>query len=500
MSKGEQVLIGIDAGTTHCKVGLFGLDGSLNGQESHATPVKRAVEGYDYIDHESLWTLVAEAITGLVADCNMGLPGAIGIAGMAETGVLVGRKTGAARSRMIPWFDMSAAGKAEVLGREGQREARFFESGIFPAYKCSLAKVLWLRDDLGADVGGAVWLCAPDYLAYRLTGQMATDYSLAGRTYAFRIFEKQWDAAWLRQFGLKTDLWPEALQAGTKFGTTRSGILGIPAGVPVFIAGHDHICAAQAVGAIQPGVLLDSIGTAESLLGAFPERKMGKREFEAGFAVGCHVQPGTFYWLAGLSSAGGAVEWLRNLTDEEIPYERVNAMLEGLTSDPGDIIFLPYLAGSGTPHSEPAVRGALLGLRAIHRMPDLLKAVLEGTAYEIEFARRRAEALLGVKINQIVATGGGTRIPRWMQIRADVCGWPIQVAQTAEAVMLGAAMVAGWGAGIFGSLQEAATAMAKPATGVYSPEQQRHDRYADIFEQTFLKVQEPIRQLHRDGF
>ena len=175
-------------------------------------------------------------------------------------------------------------------------------------------------------------------------------------------------------------------------------------------------------------------------------------------------------------------------------------MLNSLASDPGDILFLPYLAGSGTPHSEPAVRGALIGLRATHRMADLLKAALEGTAYEIEFMRKRAEDLLGKPIERVVATGGGTKLQRWMQIKADISGCPYEIAQTAEAVLLGAAMVAGMGAGIYDNLEEAANAMVKPPSGVYHPEPTRHERYHTVFERSYLKIQEPVRQLHRAGF
>lgn len=496
----KRTLIAIDAGTTHCKAGLFSLEGEIVVQVGFGTPIRRSVEGYEYIDHEGLWEITAKAIADLAAHPQAGQVAGIGISGMAETGLLVDRNSGAACSRMIPWFDMSSAPQAEFLGRIGNREARFYESGLFPAYKCSLAKILWLRNQYGANTHHAVWLCAPDFLAYQLTGQMATDYSLAGRTYAFRIFEKKWDELWLRQFNLSSSNWPEVYPAGTLIGETRGGFVGIPSGIPVCIAGHDHVCAALAVGATRPGVVLDSIGTAESLMGAFPEVKPGKKEYESGFAFGCHIFPGMSYWLGGLSSAGGAVEWVRNLVGSELPYEQVISLLDSLNHDPGDILFLPYLAGSGTPHSEPAVRGAMIGLRATHRLADLFKAVLEGTTYEIEYMRQRAEGLLGGAIDRVIATGGGTSLTRWMQIKADVCGCAYEIAQTKEAVMLGAAMVAGKCAGIFGDLDEAFHAMGKPAAGIYYPDPSRHQQYRVIYERSFLKIQEPIRQLHREGF
>ena len=407
------LLLAVDIGTTHCKAGLFGPDGACAGLASVPTPVSTAPRGFRVIDPETLWTGLVNAIKKLVQDTGRADIAGIGIASMAETGLAIDRATGAPRSALLPWFDTAAGGQVAAIREAGAERERFLVTGIYPSFKCSLAKILWAHRELGVDLRGAVWLSAADYLAYRLCGRFATDYSLAGRTYAFQIAEKAWDTTWIEAFGLSADLFPEAVPAGRPLGLLMPEIargLGLPAGLPVCIAGHDHICATLAVGATRPGVVLDSMGTAEALNGVLPAKPLGEVEFQSGFSIGCHVVPGQFYWQGGLSTSGGSIEWLRGLLPgRELSYAEVDACLAGLPEGPGDLLFFPYLAGSGTPHFDPGVYGAFIGLRATHRLGDLIKAALEGAAYEVEFMRRQAQHLTGSPIERIIATGGGVR-------------------------------------------------------------------------------------------
>ena len=164
----------------------------------------------------------------------------------------------------------------------------------------------------------------PGSIAYRLSGALAFDYSLAARTYAFRINQKKWDADWLKEFGLHDSLFPDALPAGTvigKVGREAAQQTGLREGVPVVIGGHNHVCAALAVGAIRPGTVYDSMGTAETLIGTMEEKELGEREFRSGLPFGCHIAPGRYFWMGGNPASGGSVEWLRPLlADETLSY------------------------------------------------------------------------------------------------------------------------------------------------------------------------------------
>ena len=499
----EGPLLGIDVGTTHCKAGLFRLDGDPISVSSRPTPLRRSPEGNAFYDPQELWATVAAAIREVVAGCGRaGTISAIGIASMAETGLLVDRKSGAPRSPLIPWFDPAATPQAELLKREGDHGERFLRSGIRPNFKCSLAKVLWLREQDKGVIREATWLSTADYIAYCLTGVMATDYSLAGRTYAFRIDQKTWDEAWLGHLGVDVRVFPTPLPSGTIVGWIEPEIaaaIGLPTGTPVSIAGHDHVCAAFAAGAIDPGLVFDSMGTAEALIGGFEERSLEENELRSGLVYGCHVVKGRNYWMGGLSASGGSVEWLGAILDEPpLSYAELDALLEGASPEPTGILYFPYLSGSGSPHTDFLVRGAFTGLNAAHGQSDLAKAVLEGTAYEVEFIRRAAEMATGSAIHQIIASGGGTRNRHWMQIKADVSGCRLEVLPMPEATLLGAALVAGVGCGVFADAAQAIDAARQVVVEIYLPDAGRHQGYIDLYERGYLHLQAPLRQLARE--
>ncbi len=501
MTDKQPCLLAIDIGTTHCKVGLFTLDGACLQVASQPTPASSSAAGVQFIPPGDLWSVVARAVAGLQCESRSLAVAGIGIASTAESGLLVDRADGSPRTDIIPWFDTSASSQVARIAKEGSARDRFLASGTYLSFKCSLAKILWAQQHLEVNLEDALWLSVADAIAFRLTGSFQTDYSLAGRTYAFRIFEKEWDASWLKQFGLSSSLFPPARPAfqpaGRLPGAVAAG-LNLPAGIPVCIAGHDHICASLAVGAIHPGVVLDSLGTAEALVGAFPEKALVSKDYQSGFSIGCHVAPRHFYWIGGLSTSGGAVEWLRKLVSEEgLSYADLGAILDKITQIPGDILFFPYLAGAGSPHSNPDMRAAFLGLRLDHQLGDLVKAVLEGTAYEVELMRRQGEKLMGGPIDHLVASGGGVNNTRWMQIKADVTGCRYELAQSSEAVLSGAALVAGMGAGLYGNIEEALKAIARPAETIYQPDPERHARYQAIYERQFLNLQKPLQEFSK---
>ncbi len=490
------MLLGIDVGTTHCKAGLFETDGTVVKIATRPTLTRRAPEGFSYYEPEELWQTVAAAIREVTPGASGRPIAAVGIASMAETGLLVDRKAGAARSVVVPWFDSAAEPQADFINRQSDPLERFSCTGIRATFKCSLAKLLWLREREPNITEGAVWLCAADYVAYRLTGQLATDYSLAGRTYAFRIDDRRWDEEWLRGFGLDAELFPPARASGAPAGKIESEGCGLAPGTPVAVAGHDHVCAALAMGVIEPGRVLNSLGTAESLVGVLQEFKLAEQEFQSGLVFGCHAVEGQYYWMGGASSSGGSVEWLRGiLGDLPLSYDELLALLERAKDMPTGILYYPYLLGNVPGRHGIHARAAFIGLAESHGRADVLKAVLEGTAYEMETVRRVAEAVTGLHIDCIMAAGGGTRLRPWLQIRADVSGCCLKVSPVSEATLLGAALCAGIGSGVYANAQEATAALAERISVVIQPDAERHQIYQNLYETQYLTFQTPLLRL-----
>ncbi len=497
----QEKFLAVDFGSTHLKAGLFDSDFSL--LRSAAVDVAlMQQEGGPVIDPAWAGESVFRLIREVLVDDDPATVAGVGIASMAETGLLLDRASGQFVTPLLPWFHRGAEGQVDYITRSAENFPDGLRwSGIAANFKNPLAKLLWLRDVQSVPLAGRTWLSAADFLLYLLTGEAATDFSLAGRTLGFDISARVWNEAWLADFRLPYGLFPRALQAGSIMGylaEPAARLCGLPSGIPVTVAGHDHVCAALAAGVTRPGPLLDSMGTAEALVGAFSSRPLTEDDERIGLLYGCHVIPGMMYWMGSLSTSGGSVEWLRGILggDPPITYEALNRLAEALPDEPGEIIFLPYLNGSGAPHADPLARGALIGLRAYHTRADIYKAVLEGTAYEMEHIRAAAgKELLGMEAERIIAIGGGTRNRRWMQIKADVSGQAIDLLASPEATLTGAAMLAGAASGAFPSAVEAARqfAQAQGEPVRILPNADRHRAYQNIYQNGYLPLQAGAR-------
>lgn len=495
-------LIGIDLGTTSCKAGVFDLSGAALSVAARPTPVRQSAAGHPYYAPEELFSVVCETLRDITTLLPRGEPVAVGIASMAETGLLLDRRTGAPRSEILPWFDRQAEPQARFLAAQDDALARFCRTGLVPNAKVSLAKLLWLRETGRADVSEAVWLSAADYLLFRLTGQLATDPSLAGRTYAYRIDQRRWDTERLAALGLPADLFPPVLPSGTPAGQVHAAghrRSGLAAGTPVAVAGHDHLCAALGAGAVAPDQAFDSMGTAEALLGTLAPRALTQADYDSGLSFGCHAVRDQMYWLGGLSSSGGAIEWLRSVLGAGAGYEQLDRWLRETDASPADVLFFPYLLGSSSSSLNrglAASRAALIGLDAQHQPADLVKAVLQGTAYELERIRRAAEALTAIPIRQARVSGGGTRNRLWVQIKADVSDCAYGIAPLAEVTLLGAAMLAAIGTGVFSGAEEAIRAMVPAPIETIAPDADRHRQHRHLFEHGYLALQEPLHRAY----
>jgi sugar (pentulose or hexulose) kinase len=251
------------------------------------------------------------------------------------------------------------------------------------------------------------------------------------------------------------------------------------------------VCAAFAAGVIQPDQVLDSMGTAETLVGTWAApRALTADDFASGLLFGCHVIPERHYWMGSLSASGGSIEWLRGLLDGLLTYADVEALAAPVDTPTG-ILYFPYLSGSS---QRPGDRAAFVGLRRDHGRAHLLKAALEGAAYEIEHLRATASSALGVAAGRVTVVGGGTRSPVWLQVKADVSGVTHHIHPTAEAALLGAAMVAGLGSGVYASADEAvARVSTDDALAAILPRPDAHAGYQRLYRDGYLPLMDALR-------
>jgi xylulokinase len=259
--------------------------------------------------------------------------------------------------------------------------------------------------------------------------------------------------------------------------------VGLPAGLPVIAGGGDNAAAAIGLGIsssqLNRGSL--SIGTS-GVIFAPCDRPIPDPEGRV--HLFCHVDGG--YHLLGVTlAAGGSLRWYRETFAPNISYANLMTLAEASPPGARGILFLPHLSGERSPHLDPNTRGAWVNLSLAHTQSDLIRAVLEGVAFSLRAALDVISEITTVE--QLLATGGGTRSQTWLQILADILQTELIAPQAEEGAAYGAAILAMVGVGVYPTLAEAlkrlppASEAVKPrAIAVYESAFHRYQRLYEV--------------------
>jgi xylulokinase len=465
---GDAYLIGLDLGTTNAKALVCDAAGRIVRVTSRRMPLRELGGGWAEYDPGAVWETAAAVLreaVGAIPDARA--LRAIAVTSMGEAGVPCS-EDGSPLYPAIAWFDTRSAPQAEALDARIGERALYEITGVPAQPIYTVHKLAWLHDN-EPDVFRRMrsWYFMADYALARLCGAWVTDPSLASRSRAFDIRRHRWASEILDAAQIPPGVLPPVVPSGSPAGRLLPDVardLGMPAEVLVAVGGHDHICAALASGVTKPGDILDSMGTAEALLGAADAPPPPEVTAAAGFAVGCHVVADQFYLLGGIAMSGGAVDWIARLAAMPVPdlMEQASRVAPGAEG----LCFLPHLRGSLSPVVDALSAGAFLGLRDVHRPAHLARAVLEGLACEAKANVDALEAVVG-RAGVMRVTGGGARLPLWLGIKAAVLDRPLEVLATAECAALGAALLGGMAAGVFADAAKAMHAGVRIGTRVY---------------------------------
>jgi xylulokinase len=495
------LLVGVDAGTTNTKAIVADAAGTVVAVASEPTPITYPQPEWAEYDGESLWQSSARAIRATldqVADPGQVI--GIAFASMAETAVPIdaaGQPTGPA----IAWFDKRTRAEVAEIERRIGAERLFAISGLAPNPIFGLCKLLWHRRHRPEAFARTVkWLNVADYLAWRLCGEMATDHSLACRTFALDVTTLAWSAEVLEEMGVDPELMAPLAASGRRLGTVgaeAAAATGLPRHCVVAVGGHDHVVGALAADAMRPGVLLSSTGTTEAqLMGlAAPGRDpaLGRAGFSQGVIV---VDAPLWYVVGGLSTAGAAIDWFRRTMAGGADYATLIA--EATATPPGSLGagFLPQLRLGTPPHPDAYSRGAFFGLSTDITRGCLFRAVLEGIAAD---SHRCAEAMATLsqapRPTAVRVIGGLTRNPLYLRIKASLTGRPITVVELPDAVAMGAALLAGIGAGLYRGLADGQERMRRDAR-VVAPDPAEHAFYARFVDEVHAPAYPRLRPVH----
>lgn len=488
------MLLGIDIGTTHTKVGAYAKDGRLLAHCQAPTPLITGADGLSYFDLIGIWETASALLRQATQEADVVVEG-VAVASMGEAGATLDAN-GEPTYPAIPWYDARATAQMLALSREFSAERFYAITGLYPNPIHTIAKWRWLQEhEPTAWKKTRLWLSMADYLGFRLTSRAVTEKSLAARTMAYDVTKQAWSQELLVLADVDSRLLPPLVDAGVLLGeVTReaAALTRLPLGTPVFTGGHDHICAAFACGAFTPEVALDSLGTAEGLTLGLPGSINPAQA--AGLGVGPHVAPGHSYLLGGVYSSGGALEWVKRLLGLT-SFTALSAL--AATVSPGDSpLFIAQFRGAAPPINDPQASGAFLDVTPEHRPEHVARAVYEGVAFEVRASLEAFEQVAASPISVVRMVGGGVSDPLWPQIRAAVLQRPLEIARYPDMVTLGAALLAGLGAGIYHSPQQAVAATYQPRQH-FIPDPDWLKRYAPLYHR-YLAATQALRRWRRE--
>ena len=442
---------GIDIGSTGCKAVAFDDGGRELAQAYREYPVLSPREGWAEIDSRRVAKHCLEVIREVAGAVRRDPVRGLGVSSQGEAFTPVGADGGILGNAMLS-FDTRAAGIAESWSLNFGRKRLYRTTGHTAHPMFSLFKLLWLRKN-----SPRVWararkfLCFEDLLHHELGLDPALRGRMAGRRMLCDVLKHDGADRILMAAGIPRDRLSRTVPSGTVVGeipAAKAKALGLGAGIPVVAGGHDQTCAALGVGITTPGRGMYATGTTECICPAFSKARFSQDLFSGNLATYDYTVKGMYTTVAFSLTGGNILQWFRNEFGREemkeaarkrvSPYDLI---LRQLPAEPTRLLVLPYWTPSGTPYFDTRTPGALLGLRLSTTRGEVLRALLEGVAFEM---RLNMEILdrAGCRIDELLATGGGARNPAWTQLKADVMGKPITTVLASQAGCLGAAMLA----------------------------------------------------------
>lgn len=474
------MIIAHDLGTTGDKASLHHADGRLVASVTVPYPAHFAAGGIAEQNPQDWWDAVVTATRDLLARTETD---PASIAGLIVSGQMMGAvlldAAGEPVRPAIIWADTrSGAQQRELEATLGAEHAyRLLGHRLNPTY--SLSKIMWVRDN-EPDVWARVrrTCVAKDFIVLRLTGRLATDRSDASGTNAYDQIAGTWSQEVLAAARLDPGLFPEVVDATTIVGalTPRAAdALGLHDGVQVVMGGGDGPMAAVGSGIVAPedGAYV-CLGTSSwiSFAADAPLHDPQMRTFTFD-----NVVPASFVPTATMQAGGASVQWIAEaLSPDPAHPETARLTAEAADGiDTEDLYFLPYLLGERSPIWDPSARGAFVGLGRHHTRAHLVRAVLEGTAFNL-LTCIQAYRESGAVIERIDAVGGGAQSDAYLSVLADVWGVPVRRRTIVEeANSLGAAVTAAVGLGLADF--SAARALSE-VTAEFTPDAQKHAAYA----------------------
>jgi len=484
-------LIGLDVGTSGCKAALFSETGQMLVAAYEEYDTLHPQPGWAELDAQEVWGKVRHSLQRVAA-----YPGAstdpvkaLAVSSLGEATVPVSHDRQMLGPSILN-FDSRGREYLPALQARLGNQRLYRINGNMLGSNYGLTKLMWIKEHQPELYEQAYkflnWGC---FVSFILGAEPVIDYSLANRLLLFDLERRDWLTELLAWSGLDRDKLPATAPSGTVIGRLEArlaGELGLPAGLAIVSGAHDQCANAVGCGGIQEGYPMYGMGTFLCAVPVFSQPRPAAAMIERGLNTEHHAVAGRYVSFI-YNQGGSLLKWYRD-TFAAVERRRAAAerrdiyaeLIAEIPSEPSRVMALPHFSITGPPQFIDDSSGVLAGLTLETSRAEILKGILEGATF---YVRQVLETLpgVGIPIDGYRAVGGGSKSDAWLQLSADILGKPLVRAVVSEAGALGAAIIAGSGAGVFSSIEEGCQAMVRLGQE-FEPDARRQSQYDRRFE------------------
>lgn len=503
----KSLLLGIDIGTSGCKVTAFDFEGTVLGSESVAYETFYPSPGHVEQDSETWWVAACQGIRAVMGKAALapGTIAAIGVDGTSWACLPVDGMGRPLRQAML-WLDRRAEKQAQWMQEVLGEELLIGVSGnpVDPAY--ITPKMLWLKErEPGIYLAAHKFLQSNAFIVHKLTGVFSQDYSQGYGFHFFNISNGAWEEKIADALGLDLNLVASLSHCHEVVGEVTGKAAeetGLAPGTPVVAGGLDAACSTLGAGVMHAGQTQEQGGQAGGM-----SIQVDRPLIHPKLILGFHVLPDQWLLQGGTVGGGGALRWFAEQLGEA---ERMQGRNKGLSAfavmdaeaaaiGPGSdgLIFLPYMAGERSPIWDSRAKGVFFGLSYGKTRAHMVRALMEGVGFSLLHNLETA-AEAGAVATELHGVGGAANSRLWTQIKADITGKVFVIPHADHATTLGSALLAGIGVGVYRDFAEAvARTVRVQRTHVPSPENNKlYRQYYDLYRRLYEALKDCCVRLH----
>lgn len=481
-------VLGVDLGTTGVKTTAFDERAKVCGYSYEQYPIKEDKNKNRYeIDINILVEKTIKTIQNTIDQLSSNEIASICVTSFGETFVMLDDNDQVLFDPIL-YMDKRGDEEADILADHFGNNYFIKHAGTNTNGMYSLSKMKWLFDNKPELISKAKKLFSvASYVLYCLGARVSMDYSLAARTMAFDIHEKEWLKDCFDYVGISSDLLPELVPTGSAVGELKTSLseqFGLKNKPLLIVGGHDQLASAVGGGIYKAGQSINTIGTTDCLTFTYADGNHADELAKYNLASVPYLDSDLFVSYAFNMSGGAILNWFTRVfnTPEK---DTLRILDNSIPETPSNIIVLPNFSGSGTPDLNPNDLGVISGLSTQSDVSSIYKACLEGVSFAI---KRNVEVVksIGVDINQVRSVGGGAKSNTWMQMRSNILNIPVETLEFNEAGTLGSAIMSLHRLGVFSNIKEASANLVQqkeyfePQIEQVKAYQKLYDQYLDL--------------------